>query len=160
MVKLSTPVQYEPSIGKLNALRPLQLVDECKTVISYPALCFNPVDKGKPAVGRLACCDKSGSLIKIKNVWYDNYQEVESSWYEAYTQHPIVFAQKVFMVYAFTTYNNFSASLWWTDPTYTKFYDHVDYNRTVVFRFVGQVMYFSSNAGVGESHAVKFCGFY
>ena len=64
MLRLVTPVQYEPLLDGLNQLRPLKLVDESKVVIASPIGCVNQPSKDRPAEGKLLRCNNQGGLLK------------------------------------------------------------------------------------------------
>lgn len=160
MLKLATPIQYEPSLEGLNVLRPLQLADEVKTELALPVLCVNPIDKTHPATGKLARCSEMGSLLKSKSVFYDEYEKIPLTFYNGYENQTLTFKQKVFQVFAHTEFYNFTASTWWCDPSYYRMYAPIDYNLDVMLPFVGQTMYFSSNAGNDDVHGIVFYGFF
>ena len=98
MPKLATPVQYEPTLEGLNEIRPLQLADESKIVVSYPALCQNPPTKDRPAVGKLARCSEQGALLKSLPVWCDKYETLFWTITNEMPAHFFTFAQKVYGV--------------------------------------------------------------
>ncbi len=160
MIKLATPTQYEQSIGVFNEIRPLKLADECKTHIVYPVCNVKSDDKNSSAIGKLARCSGAGSLLKSKNVYYDNYERIALTFLAGIPKQSLTFAQKVFTVFAVTGYANYVASTWWTSPDYVEHYLPVDYNLDVILPFVGYTMYFSSNALAGDVHGINFYGFY
>lgn len=160
MIKLATPVQYEQMLEALNALRPLALMDECKTEIIYPVLNMMAADKARPAVGKLARCGRSGSLLKNKSICYDNVETIATTFHALEPDQSITFAQKVFIVFARTVYYNFTAATWWCDPSYAIMFKSVDYDLDVILPFVGRTMYFSSGITGGDVHGIEFNGFY
>jgi len=119
MPKLITPVQYEPTLDELNEVRPLQLADEVKSVISSPALNLNPVSHGRPVFGKLSRCNNQGALLTNGNSGYENYEAFSLPVYWHPTQHySITFSQKVKRVFLLPTMFWFDPALKWTDPSY------------------------------------------
>ncbi len=160
MITLATPSQYEASLEGLNKLRPLKLADKCKTELTYSVLCVNPVEKDRPAIGKLARCSGDGALLKTKNVSYDNVELKTTVFTDVDTTRVITFSQKVFQVFArVQSYRGYN-SAWWVNPTYNNYYMSVDFNKTVMFPFVGQIMYFKSLIIGGDWLVVSFYGFY
>lgn len=160
MLKLATPSQYELSIEGINILRPLKLIDARKIDIASPVLDVSPPAKTSPVVGKLAKCDGTGSLLKTKNVSYDNYEYLEMGFDYTDAYKVIVFAQKVFQIYVYCQYTDFQPTMWWTDPTYTNLYFPISYTYKGMMPFVGQTMYLVCNVPLGKVCIFVFYGFY
>lgn len=70
MSKLVSPAQYESTLGVLNQVRPLRLAGKIKQTIDIPVLNLNPPSASRPAIGKLARCDKQGALLRANSDSY------------------------------------------------------------------------------------------
>lgn len=141
MRKLLTPVQYEPSLEGLNAIRPLQLADEGKIAISYPVLCHNPPTEGRPAFGKLARCTPTGSLVSYKSNDISDYEYIQKVFVFGTTQIVITFAQKVSLVLCIVESALSVTETWWSDPTYTRHFKAIHLIDPTFLNFSGVDLY-------------------
>lgn len=117
MPRLRTPVQYEESMGELNQVRPLNLIDPVKIALDIPFLNFNPVNKNRPAIGKLVRCNKAGALIKENSVIERN-TEIDGG--GVTTGTPVVaitFSQPVHYWRMWGIGTTLGSDLWLTDST-------------------------------------------
>lgn len=144
MRRLLTPVQYEPLLEGLNAIRPLQLADEGKIVIPYPILCHNPPTEGRPASGKLARCTSTGSLVTHKSNDLNHYEYIERAFSFAAQDQLITFAQKVSVVWCVRVVYVTITGVWWSDPTYTKLIQNIGASLRTQIWFKGTDLYVHS----------------
>lgn len=160
MPKLATPVQYEPSLEGLNAIRPLQLADKVKTVIPYPVLCKNPPSIDKPAVGMFARCSQQGALLKSVPKWADSISEKALVISETVPYVYYTFPVRVQGV--LVTYYELvgGGGVDWCDKDFTVSF----FTLTNVFYrfmpFVGTDIYFMSGGYGGYEFDLRLIGFY
>ncbi|GAH56483.1 unnamed protein product, partial [marine sediment metagenome] len=111
--KLATPVQYEPALEGLNDIRPLQLADENKIVLSCPVLCKNPPSTGKPTVGMFARSSQQGALLTANNKVCTAYEYIEQDFEYGLPNKVIHFSQKVSFVQSRVIIIGVWTGAWW-----------------------------------------------
>lgn len=160
MIKLATPVQYEDTLDALNAVRPLALAAEYKTELIYPVFCVNSVNKGRPAVGKLARCIRPGSLLKNNFKAYDNYEALEIPFHPGMPDKSFIFAQPVFQVYIVVLSYEGTPDIWWCDSSFSIMFKPIYYNQDIMLPFVGQRLYIHGVFEATEWVVLKAHGFY
>lgn len=161
MPKLITPVQYEPSIERLNDIRPLQLEDEVKIVIACPVLYENPPSENKPAVGKLARCTKQGALLADRQKVYTNFEYITQDFETGDENQVIQFSQKVSFVQSRAVALGTWLTAVWTDPTYTITLKDIRSPYTEFLPFNGVDLYVRVTCSLpGFITTIGFHGFY
>lgn len=115
MSSLLTPVQYEESLGELNQVRPLKLADEVKIEINIPVFNFNPVNKGKPVIGKLLRCDNNGALLKENSLVETNTESKSGSVSIGSDMYTVQFSQPVHYWRLYGITSTFGTDMWITN---------------------------------------------
>lgn len=160
MPKLATPVQYEPSLEGLNAIRPLQLAEESKVIIPHSVLCKNPPSADRPAVGMLARCSEQGALLKYKNTWANNVSYKVMYLIEALPIGSSTFFRRVYGVVARFDLRAGVGSVWWCDSIGRYTYTQLATDYWKFLPFVGKTISFLGDGFLGWDCKVYFYGFY
>lgn len=160
MPKLATPLQYEPTLDGLNAIRPLQLADKVKTVIPYTVLCKNPPSIDKPAVGMFARCSQQGALLKSVPKWADSISEKALAISEAVPYAYYKFPVRIQGVLAL--YNELvgGGGVDWCDNNFTISFASLTSVVYTFLPFVGTDIYFMSAGYGGYEFEIPLIGFY
>jgi len=95
MVKVATPILYEPSMDELNRVRPLQLSTRSRLFLDYPVLCKNPIGEGRPVVGKFLRCDEQGAVLKRNSNSFTGYELKTEQFYAGHDKRVITFSRKV-----------------------------------------------------------------
>lgn len=161
MLKLTAPIQYEPSLEGLNAIRPLRLRDESRILVPCPVLCINPPTKDKPAIGKLARCSQQGALLNDKQKVLTNYEYIEREFPYGLPNQQITFAQEVSPVWCKVLSYIGVTDLFWTDPTYTIDIQAILLIAYTFLQFRGSDLYVRGVVSVPFGHlTMGFWGFY
>lgn len=160
MLKLATPVQYEPSLEGLNILRPLQLTEESKTVISYPVLCKNPPSKDKPAIGKLARCSQQGAMPKSMPVWANKTGGDTLEFELPVRTHHITFPVKVLGVNALYLEWVMTSHCYWCFPDFTTPIIEIGQINHMFLPFIGTDIYFYADLAPFSYSWLNYTYFY
>jgi hypothetical protein len=98
MLKVATPILYEPALDNFNRVRPLKLAEKSRFSFDYSALCKNPVGTGRPIIGKLAGCNEQGTLLTNTGNSFHNYYRATLDLSVTEPTRIITFTQKVFCV--------------------------------------------------------------
>ncbi|GAF90525.1 unnamed protein product [marine sediment metagenome] len=116
MPTLITPVQYEPALEELNAVRPLRLQERPRISLDIPIINKLPKESVKSIAGTLAKGTPSGALLKLKKEYITAYQMQAVSVTTGYVHLNIVFSQVVKKVMVnVTSLGNTTVFYWSTD---------------------------------------------
>lgn len=160
MPKLMTPIQYEPSLEGLNAVRPLQLLDEGKSIISYPVLCKNAPSEGRPAIGKFARCSQQGALLKKSNTLFHN---LESNFFPISENTPLehyIFQQKVYKVTIRYTDGYGTTGVWWCNYDGSIHFTELPFGVWMTLPFVGRSFHIVGEGVAYWQGTVILFGFY
>ena len=160
MPKLATPVQYEPTLEGLNDIRPLQLADESKIVVPYPALCQNPPTKDRPAVGKLARCSEQGALLKSLPKWADKIYADAFALSDGVSIIEYIFSIKVFGIIAMLRIDIGSPEGYWCSYDGEYSYIRLIENTYIFLPFVGTNIWFVGLGTPPFQLAIFIKGFY
>ncbi len=160
MPKLATPIQYEDSLDELNQLRPMSLTDEGKIELAIPTLNVNPVDSGRPVIGKLLRCNQVGSLVGNSSIGYSNVEQFIHMFIMPPRHKLFEFSQKVFAVVIQGTEITGSADAIWTDSTYTATYATAIADASIVIPFVGDKLYIRADVIITGAYRVDVKGYY
>jgi len=158
MPKLATPIQYEPALDGLNAIRPMQLANVVKTDIVCPVMCKNPATVDKPAVGMLARCSQQGALLKSKPFWADTIYEYNVAIVVGDEVH-ITFPMYVLGVIAKYTLTG-PMGVDWCNDAYTINYRGLATEYWTRLPFVGKDIHFIVDGMPDVTGALLIKGFY
>jgi len=160
MPKLATPLQYEPSLDGLNAIRPLQLADESKVIISYPALCQNPPSIDKPAVGLFGRCSQQGSLLVDVPAWATKVYEVDVPVAVNEGNKFYIFPITVQGVLACWSKVGEYLDVGWTNDIYSRTYIYIPTDYWKYLPFMGTKIHFSVSGAPDTLGTIHLIGFY
>jgi len=160
MRKLRTPLQYGYALEELNDLRPLQVDDKVKQVISIPTLNELAYTSKKSAFGRLVKGTQQGGeiihhnhkLVEYESVFH-TISELEYKWFITYTQ-------TVYKVVVKHNYTEACIHLKWTNPTYAKTIQELVLNGVSNCNFVGRIMYFWLLNPIPNTNYIDVYGYY
>lgn len=160
MGKLITPVQHELVLDGLNEIRPLQLQDEVKRVVSLPVVNANPANKSNIARGKFLRCD-NGAMLATNKVYYNNYQEKQ--WDEDDTDsryYTVLWNPPVKLVQIEIVLRIPPSSISFYNSTYTTVLKNCNAVGMYYYPFVGDTQYLKTIA-IGTGHiAFYLYGFY
>ncbi|MBA7621477.1 hypothetical protein ES703_28839 [subsurface metagenome] len=147
-------------MDELNEVRPLQLADEVKSVISSPALNLNPISHGRPVTGKLARCNNQGGLSVNDNSGFENYEYIVTLFEGRPMPQKVTFAQKLKGLYLpqyewfypFTTFE-------WVDAGTRLTIQTLHQDASNWLKFTGTEIWIRGNTGFNEFYLVCL-GFY
>jgi len=117
-VKLTTPVQYEQVIDGLNEIRPLNLDDTVRRVVSLPVINSLSVDDPHIVQGKVLRCDNNGAVLGKNNRCYNNYEDKYLYTGSGYENNTIVFGQRVYYVNLRIKTLSVGGYVQWLDPLF------------------------------------------
>jgi len=160
MIKVATPILYESSLDELNRIRPLRLADKSRFSFDYPVLCSNPVNSNRPAISKLARCDKQGSLVKNVGNSYKNAETINIYEQDYYPLPYYTFSRKVSSCLLTITHITYQDMFAWTDNEYDNWFVTYRYAGNYFLSFTGQTIYFYPQFVEGWYISGKLTGFY
>lgn len=119
MLKLITPVQYEPALEELNAVRPLHLQERPRISLDIPIANKLPKASVKSTAGTLARCTPSGALLN-KNVHeFTSYEMFTDTCNSPMCNTTITFSQTVYKIMVNVRTLRLVQGIMWTDNSFT-----------------------------------------
>lgn len=160
MGKLITPVQYEPALEELNAVRPLQLQVRPRRILNIPILNKLPIESVKSIAGTLAKCTEQGSLLIKPPQDFTHYEAIEILLEEGIAEWYRDFTQKVYKILVYVYEKGLIGALAWTDPTWSSDIAIVNALGCFYWPFVGKRIYMRQNIFIGGYMFLYLIGFY
>lgn len=160
MLKLITPIQYESALDGLNQVRPLSLADRGKITLDIPICNSNPVNAGRPALGKLLRCNQRGAILTNGRLGYDDYYYSTGSLSHATLTVKITFptAVKGFIAkYAEALGTGYIARM---DSTYTIQVGKLSLNDYSYFNIRGRYVYLKGFGSIPFVFPYYVYGFY
>ncbi len=159
-IKLLTPVQYEPTLEELNAVRPLELSDEVGISIDMVALDAGDEADKSSIIGRFMRCTQHGAILANSNVKYDNVEAVVFGFDRNSNPGHTQFSQKVFGVVVDIETSWSASSPTWSDSTGSIVYQLLSLTQPVYIPMVGDGFWLAWINGGDTSITGKAYGIY